>query len=104
MFHKNVQLKKIYTFFSSYIGIYSVLILVYVDGCRFPAFKLHLNASLQISIYFKSLSCLFLFQLTNQLKEIDVIVGMLMDGLKQMKLHRCVNIIFVGDHGKYLIL
>lgn len=22
-----------------------------------------------------------------------------MDGLKQMKLHRCVNIILVGDHG-----
>uniref|UniRef100_A0A667Z7F2 Ectonucleotide pyrophosphatase/phosphodiesterase 2 n=1 Tax=Myripristis murdjan TaxID=586833 RepID=A0A667Z7F2_9TELE len=28
-----------------------------------------------------------------------VIVGQLMDGLKQMKLHRCVNIIMVGDHG-----
>ncbi|XP_040210835.1 ectonucleotide pyrophosphatase/phosphodiesterase family member 2 isoform X9 [Rana temporaria] len=41
----------------------------------------------------------FSTELTNQLKEIDVIVGMLMDGLKQMKLHRCVNIIFVGDHG-----
>lgn len=78
--------------------------MVYVDWCRFPAFKLHLKASLQISIYLKSLSYPLLFQLTNQLKEIDVIVGMLMDGLKQMKLHRCVNIIFVGDHGKYLIL
>ncbi|KAM5158034.1 autotaxin isoform 2-T2 [Mantella aurantiaca] len=41
----------------------------------------------------------FSTELSNQLKEIDVIVGMLMDGLKQMKLHRCVNIIFVGDHG-----
>ncbi|KAL4630021.1 ectonucleotide pyrophosphatase/phosphodiesterase family member 2-like isoform X2 [Arapaima gigas] len=38
-------------------------------------------------------------QLNNPLKEIDKIVGMLMDGLKQMKLHRCVNIILVGDHG-----
>uniref|UniRef100_A0A8C2ZKQ6 Ectonucleotide pyrophosphatase/phosphodiesterase 2 n=1 Tax=Cyclopterus lumpus TaxID=8103 RepID=A0A8C2ZKQ6_CYCLU len=28
-----------------------------------------------------------------------VIVGQMMDGLKQMKLHRCVNIILVGDHG-----
>uniref|UniRef100_A0AAZ3QEY7 SMB domain-containing protein n=1 Tax=Oncorhynchus tshawytscha TaxID=74940 RepID=A0AAZ3QEY7_ONCTS len=27
------------------------------------------------------------------------IIGQLMDGLKQMKLHRCVNIIMVGDHG-----
>uniref|UniRef100_A0A8B9HEW5 Ectonucleotide pyrophosphatase/phosphodiesterase 2 n=1 Tax=Astyanax mexicanus TaxID=7994 RepID=A0A8B9HEW5_ASTMX len=33
------------------------------------------------------------------LKEIDKVVGQLMDGLKQMKLHRCVNIILVGDHG-----
>lgn len=23
-----------------------------------------------------------------------------MDGLKQLRLHRCVNVIFVGDHGK----
>ncbi|XP_075070099.1 autotaxin isoform X2 [Mixophyes fleayi] len=38
-------------------------------------------------------------ELVNQLKDIDVIVGMLMDGLKQMNLHRCVNILFVGDHG-----
>ncbi|XP_063780529.1 ectonucleotide pyrophosphatase/phosphodiesterase family member 2 isoform X2 [Pseudophryne corroboree] len=38
-------------------------------------------------------------ELVNQLKDIDAVVGMLMDGLKQMKLHRCVNIIFVGDHG-----
>lgn len=26
-------------------------------------------------------------------------IGQLMNGLKQMKLHRCVNIILVGDHG-----
>uniref|UniRef100_A0A8C7L6A6 Ectonucleotide pyrophosphatase/phosphodiesterase 2 n=1 Tax=Oncorhynchus kisutch TaxID=8019 RepID=A0A8C7L6A6_ONCKI len=38
-------------------------------------------------------------QLNNPLKEIDKIIGQLMDGLKQMKLHRCVNIIMVGDHG-----
>ncbi|XP_068094067.1 autotaxin isoform X2 [Hyperolius riggenbachi] len=38
-------------------------------------------------------------QMTNQLRDIDGVVGMLMDGLKQMKLHRCVNILFVGDHG-----
>uniref|UniRef100_A0A8C5PCB6 Ectonucleotide pyrophosphatase/phosphodiesterase 2 n=1 Tax=Leptobrachium leishanense TaxID=445787 RepID=A0A8C5PCB6_9ANUR len=38
-------------------------------------------------------------ELANYLKDIDQIVGMLMDGLKQMKLHRCVNVIFVGDHG-----
>lgn len=39
------------------------------------------------------------FQLNNPLRMIDRVVGQLMDGLKQMKLHRCVNIILVGDHG-----
>uniref|UniRef100_A0A4W6EV38 Ectonucleotide pyrophosphatase/phosphodiesterase 2 n=1 Tax=Lates calcarifer TaxID=8187 RepID=A0A4W6EV38_LATCA len=37
-------------------------------------------------------------ELNNPLRVIDRIVGQLMDGLKQMKLHRCVNIILVGDH------
>ncbi|XP_035984802.1 ectonucleotide pyrophosphatase/phosphodiesterase family member 2 isoform X1 [Fundulus heteroclitus] len=37
--------------------------------------------------------------LNHPLRAIDRIVGQLMDGLKQMKLHRCVNIILVGDHG-----
>ncbi|KAM9309834.1 autotaxin isoform 3-T3 [Pholidichthys leucotaenia] len=38
-------------------------------------------------------------ELNNPLRMIDRIIGQLMDGLKQMKLHRCVNIILVGDHG-----
>uniref|UniRef100_A0A8C4GXL9 SMB domain-containing protein n=1 Tax=Dicentrarchus labrax TaxID=13489 RepID=A0A8C4GXL9_DICLA len=38
-------------------------------------------------------------ELNNPLRVIDRIVGQLMDGLKQMRLHRCVNIILVGDHG-----
>ncbi|XP_061571611.1 ectonucleotide pyrophosphatase/phosphodiesterase family member 2-like [Cololabis saira] len=38
-------------------------------------------------------------ELNSSLKVVDRIVGQLMDGLKQMKLHRCVNIILVGDHG-----
>lgn len=42
---------------------------------------------------------LCVFQLNNPLRVIDRIVGQLMDGLKQMKLHRCVNILLVGDHG-----
>uniref|UniRef100_A0A4W5KL56 Ectonucleotide pyrophosphatase/phosphodiesterase 2 n=1 Tax=Hucho hucho TaxID=62062 RepID=A0A4W5KL56_9TELE len=32
-------------------------------------------------------------------REIDNVIGQLMNGLKQMNLHRCVNIIVVGDHG-----
>uniref|UniRef100_A0A7N6BK53 SMB domain-containing protein n=1 Tax=Anabas testudineus TaxID=64144 RepID=A0A7N6BK53_ANATE len=39
------------------------------------------------------------FSLDNPLKEMDNIIGQLMNGLKQMNLHRCVNIIIVGDHG-----
>ncbi|XP_034029789.1 ectonucleotide pyrophosphatase/phosphodiesterase family member 2 isoform X1 [Thalassophryne amazonica] len=38
-------------------------------------------------------------ELNNPLRMIDRIVGQMMDGLKQMKLHRCVNIILAGDHG-----
>uniref|UniRef100_A0A7N6BRZ3 SMB domain-containing protein n=1 Tax=Anabas testudineus TaxID=64144 RepID=A0A7N6BRZ3_ANATE len=38
-------------------------------------------------------------ELDNPLKEMDNIIGQLMNGLKQMNLHRCVNIIIVGDHG-----
>ncbi|NXH20070.1 ENPP1 phosphodiesterase, partial [Bucco capensis] len=33
------------------------------------------------------------------LQRVDSIVGMLMDGLKQMNLHKCLNIIFISDHG-----
>ncbi|XP_024251581.1 ectonucleotide pyrophosphatase/phosphodiesterase family member 2 isoform X1 [Oncorhynchus tshawytscha] len=38
-------------------------------------------------------------ELDNPLREIDNVIGQLMNGLKQMNLHRCVNIIVVGDHG-----
>ncbi|KAJ8000145.1 hypothetical protein DPEC_G00201800 [Dallia pectoralis] len=41
----------------------------------------------------------FSSELDNPLKEIDNVIGQLMNGLKQMNLHRCVNIIVVGDHG-----
>uniref|UniRef100_A0A8C8IBL0 SMB domain-containing protein n=1 Tax=Oncorhynchus tshawytscha TaxID=74940 RepID=A0A8C8IBL0_ONCTS len=37
--------------------------------------------------------------LDNPLREIDNVIGQLMNGLKQMNLHRCVNVIVVGDHG-----
>ncbi|XP_006127349.2 ectonucleotide pyrophosphatase/phosphodiesterase family member 1 [Pelodiscus sinensis] len=33
------------------------------------------------------------------LQRVDNIVGMLMDGLKQLNLHRCLNIILLSDHG-----
>ncbi|GCC23754.1 hypothetical protein chiPu_0002152 [Chiloscyllium punctatum] len=33
------------------------------------------------------------------LQSVDQIIGMLMDGLKQKNLHKCVNLIIVADHG-----
>uniref|UniRef100_A0A8C8SQ86 Ectonucleotide pyrophosphatase/phosphodiesterase 1 n=1 Tax=Pelusios castaneus TaxID=367368 RepID=A0A8C8SQ86_9SAUR len=33
------------------------------------------------------------------LQKVDNIVGMLMNGLKQMNLHKCLNIILLSDHG-----
>ncbi|KAH0622305.1 hypothetical protein JD844_024492 [Phrynosoma platyrhinos] len=33
------------------------------------------------------------------LQRVDKIVGFLMDGLKQMNLHNCINIILLADHG-----
>ncbi|KAG5264924.1 hypothetical protein AALO_G00259510 [Alosa alosa] len=38
-------------------------------------------------------------ELDNPLREIDNIIGQLMNGLKQMNIHRCVNFMLVGDHG-----
>lgn len=38
------------------------------------------------------------------LQRVDNIVGMLMDGLKQMNLHKCLNIIFISDHGKFYFI
>uniref|UniRef100_A0AAQ6AHM1 SMB domain-containing protein n=1 Tax=Amphiprion ocellaris TaxID=80972 RepID=A0AAQ6AHM1_AMPOC len=60
---------------------------------------LHLPEGERLKVYFEAHNCLCVFQLNNPLRVIDRIVGQLMDGLKQMKLHRCVNIILVGDHG-----
>ncbi|XP_046702061.1 ectonucleotide pyrophosphatase/phosphodiesterase family member 2 isoform X2 [Silurus meridionalis] len=51
---------------------------------------------LQNELFF---SVFLYFQMSSPLKEVDKVVGQLMDGLKQMNLHRCVNIIVVGDHG-----
>lgn len=33
------------------------------------------------------------------LERVDKVVGILMDGLKQMNLHNCINIILLSDHG-----
>uniref|UniRef100_A0A8C5S4T2 Ectonucleotide pyrophosphatase/phosphodiesterase 1 n=1 Tax=Laticauda laticaudata TaxID=8630 RepID=A0A8C5S4T2_LATLA len=33
------------------------------------------------------------------LERVDKVVGLLMDGLKQMNLHNCINIILISDHG-----
>uniref|UniRef100_A0A667ZZ62 Ectonucleotide pyrophosphatase/phosphodiesterase 1 n=1 Tax=Myripristis murdjan TaxID=586833 RepID=A0A667ZZ62_9TELE len=38
-------------------------------------------------------------QVIEALLRVDKILGMLMDGLKQRNLHRCVNLVFLSDHG-----
>lgn len=38
-------------------------------------------------------------QLKEALVGVDRIMGQLMNGLKQINLHRCVNIIILADHG-----
>lgn len=39
-------------------------------------------------------------QLIEGIQGVDRIIGQLMNGLKQIGLHRCLNIIIVADHGK----
>uniref|UniRef100_A0A8C9WTC9 Ectonucleotide pyrophosphatase/phosphodiesterase 1 n=1 Tax=Sander lucioperca TaxID=283035 RepID=A0A8C9WTC9_SANLU len=39
-------------------------------------------------------------QVVQALENVDRILGMLMDGLTQKDLHRCVNIIIISDHGE----
>ncbi|KAJ0026994.1 hypothetical protein NQD34_017994 [Periophthalmus magnuspinnatus] len=38
------------------------------------------------------------------LEKVDRILGMLMDGLKERNLHKCVNLIVVSDHGESCII
>uniref|UniRef100_A0A8C6TQ64 Ectonucleotide pyrophosphatase/phosphodiesterase family member 3 n=1 Tax=Neogobius melanostomus TaxID=47308 RepID=A0A8C6TQ64_9GOBI len=48
------------------------------------------------------LKCLLsLSQLIEALQGVDLILGQLMNGLQQLRLHRCVNIIIVADHGNH---
>uniref|UniRef100_A0AAZ3Q4K9 SMB domain-containing protein n=1 Tax=Oncorhynchus tshawytscha TaxID=74940 RepID=A0AAZ3Q4K9_ONCTS len=61
--------------------------------------SVYLPVSPSVCLPLSHLSLSVYLSLNNPLKEIDKIIGQLMDGLKQMKLHRCVNIIMVGDHG-----
>lgn len=39
-------------------------------------------------------------QVIEALLKVDRLLGLLMDGLKQRNLHRCVNIILLSDHGE----
>ncbi|XP_075900011.1 autotaxin-like [Nelusetta ayraudi] len=38
-------------------------------------------------------------ELRHPLKALDDLIGQVMDGLKQLQLHRCANVILLGDHG-----
>uniref|UniRef100_A0A3P8VUV1 Ectonucleotide pyrophosphatase/phosphodiesterase 2 n=1 Tax=Cynoglossus semilaevis TaxID=244447 RepID=A0A3P8VUV1_CYNSE len=66
-----------------------------------PIWITALKQGVKAATFFWPIDCLpsCVLQLNSPLRFIDRIVGQLMDGLKQMRLHRCVNIILVGDHG-----
>uniref|UniRef100_A0A3B4DTA2 SMB domain-containing protein n=1 Tax=Pygocentrus nattereri TaxID=42514 RepID=A0A3B4DTA2_PYGNA len=64
-----------------------------------PVTLLNKHACVCACVCFSMCAYVFPAQLDNPLREIDNIIGQLMNGLKQMNLHRCVNIILVGDHG-----
>lgn len=38
----------------------------------------------------------------NEIEKADFYIGMLMDGLKQRNLDKCVNLIILADHGKMI--
>lgn len=40
-------------------------------------------------------------EVNSALVEADYFIGMLMNGLKQLNLHNCVNLIILADHGEY---
>lgn len=48
--------------------------------------------------------CFCVLQLILALQNIDRIMGQLMNGLKQIGLHRCLNIIILADHGNLTFL
>lgn len=43
--------------------------------------------------------CFCFLQLILAIQDVDRIMGQLMNGLKQIGLHRCLNIIILADHG-----
>lgn len=49
---------------------------------------------LNVCVYF-----ICFLQLIEAIQGVDKIIGHLMNGLKQIGLHRCLNIIIVADHG-----
>lgn len=53
-----------------------------------------------MSYLFEHLICFL--QVITSLQGVDKIIGQLMNGLKQINLHRCLNIIIVADHGNKL--
>lgn len=63
----------------------------------FPTEKLSLIPVLIGGI--RSSECICVLQLILAIQNIDRIMGQLMNGLKQIGLHRCLNIIILADHG-----
>lgn len=40
-------------------------------------------------------------QVIEALLNVDKMMGLLMEGLKQRQLHKCVNVILLSDHGEH---
>ena len=45
---------------------------------------------------------IYLSQVNGSLREVDAVIGQLIDGLKQRGAYDCVNIMLLTDHGKWL--
>lgn len=66
--------------------------------CSFDYFLLQYRFAVIMSNLIVQL--LLCFQVIQALQNVDNIVGMMMDGLKERNLTRCVNMIVLSDHGE----
>lgn len=73
----------------------------FLIGSRIFMRNHHLGVCVQMWLNLFILSLFnFDLQVILALERVDKVVGLLMDGLKQMNLHNCINIILISDHGK----
>lgn len=84
-----------------YINIYKILNLYSTDSSNVMSYVV------KVFLFFKHkkyLCCNFVFQVVEALLKVDEIMRLIMDGLKQRKLHKCVNLVLLSDHGNYIVM